>query len=41
MSKMFVGMVERDWYSLFDMFFWLESEEEEEVCERRGVFGEK
>jgi hypothetical protein len=41
MSKMFVGMVEGDWYSLCDILFWLESEEEEEVCEWRGVFGEK
>jgi hypothetical protein len=41
MSKVFCGMVEGDWYSLCDALFWLESEEEEEVCEGHGVFGEK
>jgi hypothetical protein len=31
-------MVERDGYSLCDILFWLQSEEEEEVCEGRGIF---
>jgi hypothetical protein len=41
MFCVYCGMVEGDWYSLCDVLLWLESEEDEEVCKGRGVFGEK